>query len=230
MWATTSVLTEQIFRSRQRSASVFESGYDNTNELIPVMLTAYLHRNRVASLIVKGVNDMPDKMLRPENFERPSRTEHSETKDFTAERIDFRPTPTTERPSWKPDQSDRPANLNEWMTVDSATFHNSPVHARPTEGDRHTISARSHSETVIRGAVLGEYIYAIIGQVLGFSTVIGGIILALHGVSGHTSWTAKLFGFESSINDAAPGVVLFIVGIFLVFITRPKVKLGDLKG
>jgi hypothetical protein len=47
---------------------------------------------------------------------------------------------------------------------------------------------------------------------------------------GHTSWTAKLLGFESTINDAAPGVVLFVGRVFFVWITKPRVKLGDLQG
>jgi hypothetical protein len=37
-------------------------------------------------------------------------------------------------------------------------------------------------------------------------------------------------GLESSLNDAAPGVVLFVVGVFLVWVTRPKVDLKDLNG
>lgn len=69
-----------------------------------------------------------------------------------------------------------------------------------------------------------------LGLILGLASIVGGIILGLHGITGHTSWTAKLLGFESSINDAAPGVVLFIVGIFLVYITKPRVKFHDLKG
>jgi len=31
---------------------------------------------------------------------------------------------------------------------------------------------------------------------------------------------------ESSINDAAPGAVLFVVGLFFVLITRYVVKVG----
>lgn len=74
-----------------------------------------------------------------------------------------------------------------------------------------------------------EYIYSILGLVLGLSTIIGGVILGLHGVTGSTSWTAKVLGLESKVNDAAPGVVLFIVGVFLVFITRPKIRLRNIQ-
>ncbi len=34
------------------------------------------------------------------------------------------------------------------------------------------------------------------------------------------SWTAEFLGANSKISDAAPGAVLFIVGLFTVFLTR----------
>lgn len=93
-----------------------------------------------------------------------------------------------------------------------------------------SIEARSHSAKILSQAVKGEYQYAKLGLILGVLAILGGIVLGLHGVTGHTSWTAKVLGFESNINDAAPGVVLFVVGIFFVWITKPRVKLGDLRG
>ncbi|HET9791273.1 MAG TPA: hypothetical protein VFR08_08225 [Candidatus Angelobacter sp.] len=89
---------------------------------------------------------------------------------------------------------------------------------------------KSGSQEVISAAIKGEYSYAKLALVLGLSCIIGGVILGLHGVTGHTSWTAKVLGLESQVSDAAPGVVLFIVGIFLIWITRPRVKMRDLKG
>ncbi|HKX83235.1 MAG TPA: hypothetical protein VJL58_03355, partial [Pyrinomonadaceae bacterium] len=62
------------------------------------------------------------------------------------------------------------------------------------------------------------------------SCIVGGVVLGLNGVAGSTSWTAKLLGMESSINDAAPGVVLFIVGLFIVYATKPNVTMKDIKG
>lgn len=92
------------------------------------------------------------------------------------------------------------------------------------------VRSKSHSAEILRQAVKGEYQYAKLGLILGLATIIGGVFLGFHGVVGHTSWTARVLGLESQINDAAPGVVLFIVGIFFVFITKPRVDLGDLKG
>jgi len=76
---------------------------------------------------------------------------------------------------------------------------------------------------------LGSYnfIYAVLGLVLGLVCIIGGIVLFLNGVAGSTSWTAKILGAESNISDAAPGVVLFIVGLFVVYVTRFDVKVKN---
>lgn len=78
--------------------------------------------------------------------------------------------------------------------------------------------------TLWKEATKYQLIYSIGGLFLGFASIIGGIVLFLHGVTGSTSWTAKILGAESQVSDAAPGVVLFIVGIFLVLITRFVVR------
>ena len=74
--------------------------------------------------------------------------------------------------------------------------------------------------------VIARYhlIYSLAGLLLGCICIIGGIILFLHGVVGSTSWTAKIIGAESHIVDAAPGAVLFIVGLFIVYVTRFSAK------
>ena len=69
-----------------------------------------------------------------------------------------------------------------------------------------------------------QLIYSVVGLVLGLICIIGGIILFLNGVAGSTSWTASMFRAESKISDAAPGAVLFIVGLFVVFVTRYRFK------
>jgi hypothetical protein len=70
-----------------------------------------------------------------------------------------------------------------------------------------------------------EYVYALAGLVVSIVAIVTGAVLCLNGVAGSTSWTASALGLESNINDAAPGVVLFIVGLFIVWVTKPKVRL-----
>lgn len=67
-------------------------------------------------------------------------------------------------------------------------------------------------------------VYSIIGLLLGFACIVVGLVLSLNGVSGHTSWTAEALGLSTTLNDAAPGVIVFVVGAVMVWITRFKVK------
>ncbi len=71
-----------------------------------------------------------------------------------------------------------------------------------------------------------KLIYSMTGLVLGSTCIIGGILLFLNGVSGSSSLTAKILGNESNLTDAAPGAILFVVGLFIVLVTRysPKVE------
>ena len=69
-----------------------------------------------------------------------------------------------------------------------------------------------------------QLIYSIIGLALGLVAIIGGIYLFIKGVTGSMNWSAKILGAESNLVDAAPGAVLFIVGLFVVFVTRFKFK------
>ena len=86
----------------------------------------------------------------------------------------------------------------------------------------------SPTERLIATAIHREYLYGMLGLILGLSSIVGGVVLGLNGVAGATSWTAKLLSLESQINDAAPGVVLFIVGMFMIWITKPKVQMKDI--
>ena len=100
-----------------------------------------------------------------------------------------------------------------------------PVRDAEVEGARVGQGAGS----LIDRAIKLEYLYGMLGLVLGLASIIGGVILCLNGVTGSTSWTAKLLGLESQINDAVPGVVLFIVGLFMIWVTKPKVRLKDVR-
>lgn len=70
-----------------------------------------------------------------------------------------------------------------------------------------------------------RFIYSMTGLFLGLVGMLGGIVLFLNGVAGSTSWTAKILGNESKITDAAPGAVLFVVGLFVIIATRFRVKI-----
>jgi len=113
-------------------------------------------------------------------------------------------------------------------------MHNKEITVREVDvsstGKDQKSKEKSQSVEVLKLVIVLEYIYGILGLGLGITAIFGGIILGLNGVAGSTSWTANVLGLSSEINDAAPGVVLFIVGIFMLKITSPKVKIDKLKG
>ena len=74
-----------------------------------------------------------------------------------------------------------------------------------------------------RLAVL-QLIYSLAGLVLGLACIIGGTLLFFHGVVGSSSWVGEVIGVKSKLSDAAPGTVLFVVGLAVVFLTRFTVR------
>jgi hypothetical protein len=74
-----------------------------------------------------------------------------------------------------------------------------------------------------RLAVL-QLIYSLAGLVFGLACVGGGILLFFHGVTGSSSWIGEFIGVQSKLSDAAPGTVLFVVGLAVVWLTRFAVR------
>jgi hypothetical protein len=68
-----------------------------------------------------------------------------------------------------------------------------------------------------------KFLYSTIGLLLGLACILAGVVLGLSGVVGNTKFVASFIGLKTELSDAAPGVVVFIVGIFFVLITRFKV-------
>ena len=69
-----------------------------------------------------------------------------------------------------------------------------------------------------------QFIYSLLGLVFGLAFVSGGIMLCLRGITGTVSWITSFLNLKSEISDAAPGVILFLVGLFTIWITRFSVK------
>ena len=69
-----------------------------------------------------------------------------------------------------------------------------------------------------------QLIYSLAGLVFGAACILGGIGLFLHGVVGSSSWVGDMIGVQSKLSDAAPGTVLFIVGLAVVWVTRFAIR------
>jgi hypothetical protein len=71
-----------------------------------------------------------------------------------------------------------------------------------------------------RQAMRYKFIYSMTGLFLGLACILAGLALGLAGAIGHTLWTASLLGLSTNLTDATPGVIVFVVGIFMVLMTR----------
>ena len=126
-----------------------------------------------------------------------------------------RPTSASQRPSAtneRPPQIAQPTPASVVQDVQlpqSSAVQQSQGAPQPTS----TGIPMSGSASVIMESIKWEYRYAMLGLVLGLASIIGGVVLSLNGVAGSTSWTASLLALNSKVNDAAPGVVLFIIGL-----------------
>ncbi len=74
-----------------------------------------------------------------------------------------------------------------------------------------------------------QFLYSLSGLLLGTVCMLLGTLLFLFGLTGDTTWTASMMGFDSKLTDAAPGTVLFVVGLFVVVLTRYVVRIRPRK-
>ena len=88
----------------------------------------------------------------------------------------------------------------------------------------------SGENRVLSRLVRLQLAYSLAGLTLGLICVVGGILLFFHGVTGSTSWVGHVIGVQGGLSDAAPGTVLFIVGLLVVWITRFDVRVRRQRG
>lgn len=91
----------------------------------------------------------------------------------------------------------------------------------PSEG---IVDLQGLPPSVAKKIAMYQLIYSLTGVILGFVCIIGGIILFLAGVTGSSQWIVNLVGSDSKLSNAAPGAILFVVGLFIVLVTRYRVK------
>lgn len=70
-----------------------------------------------------------------------------------------------------------------------------------------------------------QFVYSMVGQVLGVIVVVMGVFLFGLGISGNTNWNLTIGPLASNMSNAAPGALLFAAGLAIVWITRFTVTL-----
>ena len=103
-----------------------------------------------------------------------------------------------------------------------------PIPAEPPHpvdiGGGFTVSPEKSTE-MVEDVIKKQYKYSQSGLFCGLLCIFGGIVLFILGVTGSVEWLFNLFGLESKVINAAPGIILFIIGLFVIWITRFSVRI-----
>jgi hypothetical protein len=92
-------------------------------------------------------------------------------------------------------------------------------------GDQGAVDIQgSVSDHVIVQLSRFQFMYSLIGMILGVICMIGGIVLCLASVGGATDWSIKILQFNSKLAKAAPGVMLFVAGVVITYVTSFRVR------
>jgi len=85
----------------------------------------------------------------------------------------------------------------------------------------HRIAQEAASRRFWRTVNTFSLVYSIFGLISGAGLIVGGIILSLRMIADTGDWSAHIF-------DGILGVMLFAVGLFIIGITRYRVKTSDI--
>ncbi len=69
-----------------------------------------------------------------------------------------------------------------------------------------------------------EFIIILLSLIGGIGCLIAGIVLTVLGFTGSIEWIVEVSGFTSRLINASPGIVLMILGAFLILKSRIKIK------
>jgi hypothetical protein len=72
-----------------------------------------------------------------------------------------------------------------------------------------------------------QFVYSLAGLFFGLVCIAFGILLFYLGITGNINWSTSVWGAESRIGNCAPGAILFIIGLLIVWITRFHVRIKN---
>lgn len=87
----------------------------------------------------------------------------------------------------------------------------------------------SNKPKILEKIISFQFIYSLAGLIIGSLCLVLGTFLLYSGVVGSTTWTANVLGFKSEISDAGPGLIIALIGLFIIFITRFCIKVTKQK-
>lgn len=64
----------------------------------------------------------------------------------------------------------------------------------------------------------------VLGIIIGGVLCLSGFVLSISGLAGHVQWLITAPGFSSRLENATPGIIAFVAGMFLVWRYKPKIR------
>ena len=87
------------------------------------------------------------------------------------------------------------------------------------------IPLKGTNSSIWERVALYQLIYSIAGLIVGVLCVVLGVVLLFYDVGlASTSWSTKFLGGENNITNAAPGIILATLGLFVILATRFSIK------
>ncbi|HEY9715489.1 MAG TPA: hypothetical protein V6C72_18590 [Chroococcales cyanobacterium] len=97
-------------------------------------------------------------------------------------------------------------------------------HPLGQQGAQVTIPSELLDKGFWKLVMLYQFCYSMLGLLTGLACEVGGMILFIGGITNNAHWTTSLFGIQ--ITDAAPGTVLFLIGLACWQFTRFDVSIS----
>lgn len=69
-----------------------------------------------------------------------------------------------------------------------------------------------------------EFLLSLLVLLGGYGLIVLGFIVLIGGLSGHVEWVMEAAGFTSRLANASPGLVMIIVGAYLVSKSKMDIK------
>ncbi len=80
------------------------------------------------------------------------------------------------------------------------------------------------SESFWKKVIKYQFIISIIGMIIGLMLSFLGLILTISGIYPSSEWIFDIIGLKSKISNAAPGVILIVVGLLTIYFSRFKIQ------
>ncbi len=74
-------------------------------------------------------------------------------------------------------------------------------------------------------AIFYHFVYSMIGMIIGILSLISGVYLFYIGITQGSEWEFNILGIKSTMSNAMPGTILFLIGFLIIRVSRYNIVL-----